>query len=123
MLVFLDGFYTVLHLIVIIFNLFGWVWEKTRRIHRNFLLATWGSWLGLGLKYGLGYCFLTDWHWDVKRRLGVEGLPNSFIHYLFNEIGINISAAMVDWITGVSISIVTCVTAVIWIRDIRNKED
>ena len=33
--------------------------------------------VGLGAVYGWGYCPCTDWHWDVKRRLGETGLPRS----------------------------------------------
>jgi hypothetical protein len=44
------------------------------------------SWFLLGIWYGWGYCFLTDWHWEVKERLGERGLPNSFIKYALDEI-------------------------------------
>ncbi len=63
----------------------GWIWSGTRKIHLYVLGATLFSWLVLGVKYGLGYCFLTDWHWNIKYRLGQTDLPYSFIKYLFDK--------------------------------------
>lgn len=34
----------------------------------------------------IGYCPLTDWHWDVKRELGEANLPASFIKYQVDQI-------------------------------------
>ena len=98
----------------------GWIWLKTRRVHRYVLIATWASWLGLGIKYGLGYCFLTDWHWDVKRQLGMTDLPKSFIHFLFEKCGIEMESVIVDWITAISFITVTIITVIIWIMESRN---
>jgi hypothetical protein len=63
------------------------------------MLLTLGSWLLLGIWFGFGYCFLTDLHWDVKRRLGETDLPNSFIQYLFDRLGIAISSSITDALT------------------------
>jgi len=67
---FLDVTFLVLHTILIIFNLFGWIFRKTRRINLLTILLTGSSWLVFAPWYGLGYCLCTDWHWEVKRRLG-----------------------------------------------------
>src|SRR5660397_111289 len=40
------------------------------------------SWVVLGCWKGFGYCFLTDWHYDVLRKLGKTGMPNSYIAFL-----------------------------------------
>lgn len=103
----MDGLLDILlfwlHIIIILFNLFGWVWSKTRRLHLYVVAVTLFSWLGLGIKYGLGYCFLTDWHWNVKYKLGETNLPASFIKYFFDKYtSFNISAPMADWITLIS---------------------
>jgi hypothetical protein len=45
-------------------------------------LLTGSSWLVFALWYGLGYCPCTDWHWEVKRRLGETDLPNNYLTYL-----------------------------------------
>jgi len=72
----LDIFFVVFHTSVILFNLFGWIWRKTRKYNLILLVITGASWLILGLIVGtLGYCPLTDWHFDVLEKLGekVEG--------------------------------------------------
>lgn len=84
----LFGFHTVFTL----FALSGWLWPRTRRAHLVAVTFTLISWCLFGLWHSWGYCFLTDWHWDIKRALGERNLPNSFIKY------------MIDWFTGTNIS-------------------
>lgn len=86
MLSILDILFTVLHVALMLFNLTGWIWKKTRRLHLVVLLATAASWGLLGIWYGWGYCPLTDWHWDVKAQLGEGNLPNSFVKYLADKL-------------------------------------
>jgi hypothetical protein len=79
------------------FNLVGWVWPRTRRLHLFTLGATLLSWFGLGVAYGWGYCPLTDWHWQVKRALGQTGLPASFVKYYLDRLtGIEWAPGIVD---------------------------
>ena len=111
MLKLLDIVFLCLHLLIISFNLFAWIWKRTRKIHLIVLAATLFSWFILGLKYGLGYCFLTDWHWEVKRSLGATELPASFIKYFFDQYTpFHFSEALVDVLTAISISIVIILT-------------
>lgn len=97
----LDIFFVVFHLSVIIINLFGWIWKKTRLLNLIVLLLTGCSWLFLGLIVGtLGYCPLTDWHFNVLGKLGVTDLPNSYIKYLADRItGLDFNASLVDKVT------------------------
>lgn len=100
MFIFLDILFLVFHSSLILFNLFGWIWKKTRRLNLLTLLITGFSWVGLGLFYGLGYCFLTDWHWRVLEKLGESNISDSYIQYLFNRIlGLQISAYFADYLT------------------------
>ena len=105
MLTLLDILLFIIHILIISFNLFGWIWKKTRKAHLWVAFITLGSWLILGLKYGLGYCFLTDWHWNIKRKLGETDLPNSFIQYLFDKVGWGIHPITTDYITTVALLI------------------
>ena len=82
----LDVFFTVFHTFLVLFNLFGWIWKKTRRLNLICILLTAGSWLILGIFYGLGYCPLTDWHFNVLERLGHTDLPSSYISFLINRL-------------------------------------
>lgn len=97
MLRFLDYFFLIFHSSLIIFNLFGWAWRKTRKLNLISLLLTGGSWLILGFWFGFGYCPLTDFHWKVLERLGKTDLPGSYIQYLFRRIlSIEISPSLSD---------------------------
>jgi hypothetical protein len=100
MLQLLDLMLSLAHLTVIGFNLCGWIWPRTRRWHRWSVGLTASSWFLLGWWYGWGYCLLTDWQWQVKRKLGETELPASFIKYAADRItGLDFDAGLVDTIT------------------------
>ena len=97
---FLDIFFTTFHSLLVLFNLFGWIWKRTRRLNLICILLTGASWLGLGIFYGLGYCPLTDWHFNILRRLGYSDLPNSYLSFLFTRLtGLRIDQNLVDSVT------------------------
>lgn len=97
----LDIFFMVFHTSIIIFNLFGGIWRKTRKYNLILLVITGSSWLILGLIVGtLGYCPLTDWHFDVLEKLGVTDLPSSYVKYLADRLtGLNFDSSVVDKVT------------------------
>jgi hypothetical protein len=97
----IDYFFVVFHSSLILFNLFGWIWRRTRIYNLIILLLTGASWLFLGLIVGtLGYCPLTDWHFRILDKLGVTGLPNSYVKYLTDRtLGLNMEASVIDKIT------------------------
>jgi Protein of Unknown function (DUF2784) len=100
MLSFLNIFFTIAHLALTLFNLTGWIWKRTRKAHLITLIVTAFCWLVLGFWYGSGYCPLTDWHWQVKEKLGEKNLPNSFIKYFADKItGKDINPSLVDNVT------------------------
>ncbi len=74
-----DTLLHVLHITVILINLTFWMSFRTLRIAQVTLGLTMLSWAGFGYFYGFGYCFLTDWHWRLKERLGETHLPASYI--------------------------------------------
>lgn len=95
----LDVALLVFHLALIGFNLTGWIWRGTRRIHLAVILLTMISWFGLGVFYGLGYCPLTDWHWRVKEKRGETDLPASYVKYYVDALtGLDSDPALVDGI-------------------------
>ena len=92
-----DLLLVVFHTALIVFNVFGWAWRRTRRAHLVTISATLLSWFGLGIAYGWGYCPLTDWHWQVKRALGETGLPASWVKYYLDQLtGVAWNAGLVD---------------------------
>jgi len=86
MLKLLDVFLTLVHFSIVGFNLFGWIWPATRKAHFISILITAASWFLLGIWFGVGYCPVTDWQWNVKEKLGEHNLPASFITYYANKI-------------------------------------
>ena len=92
-----DLLFVSFHTALVVFNMLGWAWRRTRRFHLLTISATLLSWFGLGIVYGWGYCPLTDWHWQVKRALGETGLPGSWVKYYLDRLtGVAWNAALVD---------------------------
>jgi hypothetical protein len=99
----LDIFLTVLHLIIIGFNLFGWIWKPLRKAHLVCIVITAACWFILGIWFGIGYCPVTDWQWHIKGQLGEHNLPASFITYYADKIiGKQIDETLVSNITAIS---------------------
>jgi hypothetical protein len=100
MLQFLDILFTIVHLAITGFNLLGWIWPATQKAHFISILITAASWFLLGIWYGIGYCPVTDWQWQVKEKLGEHHLPASFITYMAEKItGKSFSPVFMDTIT------------------------
>jgi hypothetical protein len=97
MLIFLDRFFFVFHTGIIVFNLFGWIWRRTRFANLLTLSCTILSWSVLGIWYGFGYCPFTEWHWRVRTALGDGDLPDSYIKFLVDSLtGWSVSQSFVD---------------------------
>jgi len=91
---------TLVHLIIIGFNLFGWIFPATRRAHFICVILTAFCWFVLGIWFGWGYCPVTDWQWHIKEKLGETNLPGSFITYYADKItGKQFSDAFINIIT------------------------
>jgi len=117
----LDIFFVLFHTFLVFFNLFGWIWKRTRKYNLFLLLLTGGSWLFLGLLVGtLGYCPLTDWHFEVLEKLGRTDLPLSYIKYLADRLtGLSYSSVIVDRITLYSFLAALIISLFLNIRDYR----
>jgi hypothetical protein len=120
----LDIFFVLFHTSLIIFNLFGWLWRKTRLFNLITLLLTGFSWLFLGLLVGtLGYCPLTDWHFSILNKLGKTELPVSYIKYLADRLfGLNINSSVIDNITLYTFLSALGLSLFFNIRDLINKK-
>ena len=70
------------------------------------LILTFISWVGFGYYYGFGYCFLTDWHWQLKEKAGETDLPLSYIKLVLDRTtGKNINPELIDKSTMVALLI------------------
>ena len=103
----LDTFFFVFHSFIIIFILFGWIWKKTRVINLIVVLITAFSWTILGIWYGFGYCFCTDWHYQVRMKLGYYDMPSSYVKFLIDSLtGMDANSRLVDVLTFISFLLV-----------------
>lgn len=119
----LDIFFVLFHTGLIIFNLFGWIWRKTRLLNLVTLLLTGASWSLLGLVVGTpGYCPLTDWHFSVLEKLGRTAIPDSYIKYLADRLtGLSFSSSLVDNITIISFLTALLISLFLNIIDYRKS--
>jgi hypothetical protein len=122
MLVFLHYFFLIFHTVFTLFNMTGWIWKKTRRIHMITMGLTALSWFVLGIWYGWGYCVCTDWHWQVLEKLGTDSATNSYINYLIRELtGFKLSDSTVDTGTAFVFSAIVVLTFLFNGRDYLRK--
>ena len=94
---FLDKFFLIFHALFTLFNVFGWIFKKTRKIHLITILLTAFNWFVLGIIYGWGFCYCTQWHWDVRDALGLPNDSRSYIRFLIHELtGVYFDPVFVD---------------------------
>lgn len=120
----LDLLLYAVHLLIICFNLLGWIWRRTRPLHLLCVAITAASWLLLGFWYGLGYCFVTDWQWQVKAQLVQGKLPASFVeHFLNGVLGFSFSTEVVDGLTGGLFALAALLSLGLYLRNRRRAEN
>lgn len=79
---FLNIFFFIFHTVFTLFNIVGWIFPRTRKLHLITMLLTAFSWFVLGIWYGWGYCACTDWHWQAREAMGIHDRSDSYIHFL-----------------------------------------
>ncbi|OQP62230.1 DUF2784 domain-containing protein [Niastella populi] len=119
---FLNIFFFVFHTLFTLFNITGWLFRATRKWNLVTLSLTAFSWFVLGIWFGWGYCLCTDWHWDVRERLGYHDQQNSYIHFLLLQLtGINFNETLVNNVTLVVFLISVIMSIWLNIRDRKRK--
>src|SRR5688500_15949101 len=114
------GFF-VFHTAWIAFNCLGWIWRITRRWQLATVALTATSWFGLGVWYGWGYCPCTDWHWQVRARLGHHD-PPSYIQLMIREVlGVELSPNASDAVALVTLTAVAAISIRLNLRDWRAR--
>lgn len=123
MYAFLNIFFFVFHTCIILFNLFGWIWKKTRLANLILLSLTTFSWFFLGIWYGYGYCPSTDWHWQVRMKLGIYDMPSSYLEFLFETFtGLDVSRTLVDIFALIFLVVAFCASIVLNIKDWKQRK-
>lgn len=120
----LDWGFLIFHSSLILFNCFGWIWKRTRLANLITLVLTGLSWTLLGIWYGLGYCPFTEWHWQVKYRLGQTDLPRSYLKWLADTpTGMDVSPYWTDVVAAVVFATALALSIGLNVRDWhRGKE-
>ena len=121
MLHYLDILFTIIHVLLILFVLFGWIWKRLRRVHFILIVLIVLNWFVLGIWFGWGYCVITDVHWNIKEQLGESGLPDSFVKYAIDRMTRgDISDSLVDTLT--MLSFVAAVVASVVANYFNNRK-
>jgi len=93
---FLHYFFLIFHTVFTLFNCVGWILKRTRKTHLITMSLTAFSWFVVGIWRGWGYCFCTDWHFEVLSKLEMYPKSRSYIHYLIREVtGMNLNESLV----------------------------
>lgn len=117
-----DLFFFIFHIGLIAFNLFGWIFKPLRKWNLITLGLTAFSWFVLGYFYGFGYCFLTDWHWAIRERLGYPNPFNSYIQFLISSVlSISIPEDAANIVTATLFFLAVIMSLVTNIRDRQRK--
>ena len=97
----------------------GWIWRRTRPWQLIAVALTALSWFGLGLWYGWGYCPCTDWHWQVRERLGYDD-PPSYTQLLIRVVtGVDIGGPAANALTLGVLVVSATLGVVLQVRDRR----
>ena len=120
---FADASFFVLHTALMLFNMFGWIWRRTRVAHLVMFGLTTFSWFGLGWWYGnIGFCICTQWHFDIRRALGYVDPEDSYIQLLAKHwFGTNMSLDASNWSAGIVYVLIVVATATVWTFDLTRR--
>ena len=114
----LNVFFFVFHTVFTLFNMVGWIFPSTRKLHLITIGLTAMSWFFLGIWFGWGYCACTDWHWQVREAMGIHDESRSYIHFLILKItGVNMNQRLVETWTLIIFLIATILSVTLSIRD------
>lgn len=117
-----DHALNLFHLVIVLFLAFGWISKKSRPLHRIAVATTAFLWIVVGAFVGkLGYCPMTDWHWQVKKMRGEENLPVSYVDYNLQKIGVHLPPERADQIVMTVFAAIIAVTVFLYLRERRIK--
>ncbi len=81
-----NALFHLIHLAIIFFVMFAWLFPALRLAHLVLILLTLGSWFILGRWMGRGYCPVSDFHWRAKAALGESRPKGSYIHVMLQNL-------------------------------------
>jgi Protein of Unknown function (DUF2784) len=113
----IDVLFFGFHTALILFNLVGWVWPQTRRLHFFCIAGTLFSWVAMGAFYGFGYCLCTDWHFQVRRSLGLPVFGQTYLQLTSQVfLGIELSQTVSNLLAGGGLLLILLAMVVVGVR-------
>lgn len=106
------------HTALIVFNMIGWAWKRTRRWNLAALGLTAASWFLMGMYYGVGYCVCTQMHFWVRAALGIHDGADNYLQLLARSVlGLDPSAASVRQLAAYGFAMSLFVSVALNLRD------
>ena len=123
MLATLNILFFVFHTAILIFNLTGWIFRRARVLHVICLGATLCSWFVMGAWKGFGYCICTDWHFQVRRAMGINDQHiHSYIQLIAKSFfGVEMDRMTSDICAGGGLLFILLATLLVWTADMFRK--
>ncbi|CAN5664446.1 hypothetical protein BH11ARM2_BH11ARM2_00140 [soil metagenome] len=113
------GFF-VFHTALILFNVSGWAFRRTRRWNLLTLLLTLFSWTVMDLWHGVGYCVCTNLHWRVREAMGIHDRADSYLVLLVRILtGWDPPMGLVNLVAGVVFAFSLGMSVALNLRDRR----
>jgi hypothetical protein len=115
------GFFAF-HTALILFNVFGWIWPRTRPWNLATLLLTLLSWTLMGIWFGRGYCVCTDLHWRVRAAMGIHDHADSYLVLMVRLLsGWDPPTLLVNRVAAVIFLLALTTSAALNLRDRRRR--
>jgi hypothetical protein len=122
MLFTLNILFFVFHTAWMVFNLVGWAWRRTRPYQLITIGFTAFSWFILGIWNGWGFCICTEWHYEVRQRLGYVDPERSYVALLIRSLtGVHVNETLSETMTGILFVLVALLGIVLSLRDWRRR--
>lgn len=124
MLPLMNVVFLVGHTLLIFFNLFGWAFRRIRNLHLLCLIATLFSWIVMGAWYGYGYCLCTDWHFQIRRAMGLDDNVSSYLQLISRLcFGVELTRWTSDVLAVTGLLFALVATGVTWRIDLRRTAE
>ena len=125
MLATLNILFFLFHTVILVFNLIGWMFRRTRRLHIVCLGATLFSWFVMGYWKGIGYCICTDWHFHIRREMGIKDNVHSYLQLIAKSFfDADMDRMTSDLSAGGGLLFILLATLVVWTMDMfRTKTE
>jgi len=120
----LNILFFIFHTLIMVFNLTGWIFRRTRILHIVCLGATLFSWFVMGASRGMGYCVCTDWHFQIRRAMGINDHVHSYIQLIAKSFfGVEMDRMTSDFAAGRGLLFILLATLVVWTADLLRKPE